>query len=106
MHLTAKKPLRRPKSLQPFAITLDILLPKKDGWEVLQELKSDHRTAEIPVIIHSIVDNKDLAFALGATDYLLKPLEKEALLAKLEEMLIAKGKKVLPISVLIIEVGR
>ena len=95
--------LEKAKTLQPFAITLDILLPKKDGWEVLQELKSDHRTAEIPVIIHSIVDNKDLAFALGATDYLLKPLEKEALFAKLEEMLITKGKKVLPISVLIIE---
>jgi diguanylate cyclase (GGDEF)-like protein len=95
--------LEKAKTLQPFAITLDILLPKKDGWEVLQELKSDHRTAEIPVIIHSVVDNKDLAFALGATDYLLKPLEKEALFAKLEEMLITKGKKVLPISVLIIE---
>ena len=95
--------LEKAKTLQPFAITLDILLPKKDGWEVLQQLKSDHRTAEIPVIIHSIVDNKDLAFALGATDYLLKPLEKEALFAKLEEMLITKGKKVLPISVLIIE---
>jgi PleD family two-component response regulator len=55
------------------------------------------------VIIHSIVDNKDLAFALGAADYLMKPLDKEALLAKLEEITIAKGKKVLPISVLIIE---
>lgn len=95
--------IEKAKTLQPFAITLDILLPKKDGWEVLQQLKSDQRTAEIPVIIHSIVDNKDLAFALGATDYLLKPLEKEALFAKLEEMMIVKGKKVLPISVLIIE---
>ena len=95
--------IEKANALQPFAITLDILLPKKDGWEVLQQLKSDQRTAEIPVIIHSIVDNKDLAFALGATDYLLKPLEKEALLTKLEEMMVAKGKKVLPISVLIIE---
>jgi diguanylate cyclase (GGDEF)-like protein len=90
-------------ALQPFAITLDILLPKKDGWEVLQELKSDQRTADIPVIIHSIVDNRDLAFALGATDYLLKPLEKDALFTKLEEMMITKGKKLLPISILIIE---
>jgi diguanylate cyclase (GGDEF)-like protein len=95
--------LEKARNLKPFAITLDILLPKKDGWEVLQELKSDPRTAEIPVIIHSIVDNKDLAFALGATDYLLKPLDKEALLTKLEDITIAKGKKVLPISVLIIE---
>jgi diguanylate cyclase (GGDEF)-like protein/PAS domain S-box-containing protein len=91
------------KSLRPFAITLDIMLPKKDGWEVLQELKSDHTTSDIPVIIHSIVDNKDLAFALGATDYLLKPLDKEALITKLEEITVARGKRVLPISILIIE---
>lgn len=95
--------LEKAKNLQPFAITLDVLLPKKDGWEVLQELKSTPNTAEIPVIIHSIVDNKDLAFALGATDYLLKPLDKEALLAKLEEISVSKGKKILPLSVLIIE---
>jgi diguanylate cyclase (GGDEF)-like protein/PAS domain S-box-containing protein len=95
--------LEKASGLQPFAITLDVLLPKKDGWEVLQELKSDSKTAEIPVIIHSIVDNKDLAFALGATDYLMKPLDKEALLSKLEEITVAKGKRVTPISVLIIE---
>jgi len=38
-------------SMRPFAITLDVMLPKKDGWEVLQALKSDHATSEIPVII-------------------------------------------------------
>lgn len=91
------------KKLQPFAITLDVLLPKKDGWEVLQELKSDPLTSDIPVIIHSIVDNKDLAFALGATDYLIKPLDKDVLISKLEEINVSKGKKVLPLSVLIIE---
>ena len=95
--------LEKARDLQPFAITLDVLLPKKDGWEVLQELKSDSKTAEIPVIIHSIVDNKDLAFALGAADYLMKPLDKEALISKLEEITVAKGKRVTPISVLIIE---
>ncbi|MBM4141300.1 MAG: diguanylate cyclase [Nitrospira sp.] len=95
--------IEKTKNLKPFAITLDIMLPKKDGWEVLQELKSDPKTTSIPVIIHSIVNNKELAFALGATDYLLKPLEKEALILKLEEIIMAKGKKVLPISVLIIE---
>ena len=85
--------IEKAKSLQPFAITLDVLLPKKDGWEVLQQLKTDPITAEIPVIIHSIVDNKDLAFALGATDYLLKPLDKEALFTKLDEITLAKGKE-------------
>ena len=95
--------IEKARTLQPFALTLDVLLPRKDGWEVLQDLKSDEQTAHIPIIIHSIVDNKDLAFALGATDYLLKPLEKEALFSKLEEITIAKGKKVMPASILIIE---
>ena len=95
--------IEKAKALQPFAVTLDVLLPKKDGWEVLQELKIDKQTADIPVIIHSIVDNKDLAFALGAADYLMKPLDKEALIGKLEEISVSKGKKVLPVSVLIIE---
>ncbi len=95
--------LEKAKKLQPFAVTLDVLLPKKDGWEVLQQLKSDQSTAGIPVIIHSIVDNKDLAFALGAADYLMKPLDKDALISKLEEITLARGKRVLPISVLVIE---
>lgn len=95
--------IEKAKSIKPFAITLDIMLPKKDGWEVLQELKSNSETSDIPVIIHSIVDNKDLAFALGATDYLLKPLDKNALISKLEDINIAKGKITIPISVLVIE---
>jgi diguanylate cyclase (GGDEF)-like protein len=95
--------IEKAKTLHPFAVTLDVLLPKKDGWEVLQELKIDKQTADIPVIIHSIVDNKDLAFALGAADYLMKPLDKEALIGKLEEISVSRGKKVLPVSVLIIE---
>jgi diguanylate cyclase (GGDEF)-like protein/PAS domain S-box-containing protein len=95
--------IEKTRNLKPFAITLDILLPKKDGWEVLQELKSDPLTSDIPVIIHSIVDNKELAFALGAADYLLKPLHKEELISKLEEISTAKGRKILPLSILIIE---
>ena len=53
------------KELKPFVITLDIMLPKKDGWEVLQSLKANPDTRDIPVIIHSIIENKELAFALG-----------------------------------------
>ncbi|UCE79949.1 MAG: diguanylate cyclase [Nitrospiraceae bacterium] len=95
--------IEKARDLKPFAITLDVMLPKKDGWEVLQALKSDPNTADVPAIIHSVVDNKDLAFALGATDYLLKPLDKHALLSKLEEINITKGKLTLPISILVIE---
>ena len=95
--------IEKARTMRPFAITLDVMLPKKDGWEVLQTLKSDPRTADIPIIIHSVIDNKELAFALGATDYLMKPLDKNALLTKLDELNIAKGKIVLPSSILIIE---
>jgi len=95
--------IQKARTMRPFAITLDVMLPKKDGWEVLQTLKSDPQTADIPIIIHSIIDNKELAFALGATDYLMKPLDKEALLTKLDELNISRGKVVLPSSILIIE---
>jgi diguanylate cyclase (GGDEF)-like protein/PAS domain S-box-containing protein len=95
--------IEKARNLKPFAITLDVMLPKKDGWEVLQALKSDPVTADVPAIIHSVVDNKDLGFALGATDYLLKPLDKDALLSKLEEINVTKGKLALPISILVIE---
>ena len=75
--------------LQPFVITLDIMLPKKDGWEVLQSLKADSRTSDIPVIIHSIIDNKELGFALGAVDYLVKPVDKATILSRLEQISLA-----------------
>ncbi len=89
-------------ALRPFAILLDIMLPKKDGWEVLQLLKSNDSTSHIPVLIHSIIDNKDLAFALGATDYLLKPLDKDALLEKLHGLSIMRGRKH-PVTLLMID---
>ncbi len=95
--------IAKARTLRPFAITLDVMLPKKDGWEVLQALKSEASTSEIPVIIHSIVDNKELAFALGAADYLMKPLDKSALLHKLEEINLTKGKIAAPTSILVIE---
>lgn len=95
--------MEKAAALRPFAILLDIMLPKKDGWEVLQSLKSNDLTLNIPVLIHSIIDNKDLAFALGATDYLLKPLDKDALIDKLYGLSIAKGRRS-PTVVLIIEV--
>lgn len=94
--------LEKAAALRPLAILLDIMLPKKDGWEVLQAFKSDERTSRIPVLIHSIIDNKDLAFALGATDYLMKPLDKDDLLDKLHGLSILKGRKH-PATLLIID---
>ena len=70
-------------SLRPAAIILDILLPDFDGWEVLQRLKGAEATRDIPVIVVSVVDDAPLGFALGAVDYFVKPVAREALLGSL-----------------------
>lgn len=75
--------LKKAREYKPFAITLDVMLPKKDGWEVLKELKEDSEVKDIPVLVVSIVDNKDIGFGLGATDYLCKPVSRDELLSKL-----------------------
>src|SRR5439155_21718196 len=67
------------RTLEPFAITLDISLPKLDGWSVLNALKREPSTAQIPVVVVSIVDNRDFGLVLGATDYLVKPIDHERL---------------------------
>ena len=71
------------RTLSPSAITLDISLPKLDGWSVLNALKRDKATASIPVVVVSIVDNRDFGMVLGATDYLVKPIDHERLQAVL-----------------------
>ncbi len=68
------------KKHQPFAITLDVMMPEKDGWSVLLDLKADPNLNQIPVIMISVLDNLDLGYALGAKGYLTKPIQKELLL--------------------------
>lgn len=97
-----REAIEKAKELQPFVITLDIMLPKKDGWEVLQSLKSDPETRDIPVIINSIIDNRELGFALGAADYFVKPVDKETFLGKLREMSLSVKKRRYPVSMLLI----
>jgi len=67
------------RELRPQAITLDVMMPGMDGWTVLSRLKADPLLADIPVTMLSIVDNKSMGFALGASDYLTKPIERERL---------------------------
>lgn len=83
---TGEEAITRARELGPFAILLDVMLPGKDGWEILQELKSDQELKDIPIIISSIIDNKELGFALGASDYLVKPIDRAMLLKKLGEI--------------------
>jgi diguanylate cyclase (GGDEF)-like protein/PAS domain S-box-containing protein len=95
--------LSRIKELKPFAVLLDVMLPGKDGWEILQEIKSDPEIKDIPVIISSVVDNRDLGFALGASDYLVKPVDRTTLLKKLEELSFATKKGRMPVNILCID---
>jgi PAS domain S-box-containing protein len=66
--------------LQPSAITLDIVMKPKNGWEILTQLKRDPRTARIPLIVVSIVDQPSMGALLGADEYLVKPVDKATLL--------------------------
>jgi CheY-like chemotaxis protein/anti-sigma regulatory factor (Ser/Thr protein kinase) len=75
--------LAKARELQPVAITLDIVLPGIDGWDVLTQLKHDDATRDIPVVVVSVVDKPEIAKALGALDYFVKPVEGKALLARL-----------------------
>ena len=75
--------LRLARELRPDAITLDVMMPGMDGWAVLAALKSDPELAEIPVVMVTIVDDKNLGYALGAADYLTKPIDRERLAAVL-----------------------
>jgi signal transduction histidine kinase/DNA-binding response OmpR family regulator len=80
---TGKEALERARELQPAAITLDIILPEIDGWEVMTRLKSDERTSSIPVVVVSVVDNPELGLALGAIDYFVKPVDAKQLVDRL-----------------------
>ncbi|MEL6259968.1 MAG: response regulator [Cyanobacteria bacterium J06626_6] len=68
------------RELNPAVITLDVMMPEMDGWSVLSALKADPQLADIPVVMVTLLANKSLGFALGAADYLTKPVERSRLL--------------------------
>jgi signal transduction histidine kinase/DNA-binding response OmpR family regulator len=72
---------------RPAAILLDVLLPGVDGWEVLRRLKADAALNEIPVVIVTVIDEREVGLALGAADYLIKPVSRTSLLAALDRHL-------------------
>ena len=75
--------LRLVRELRPAAVTLDIMMPDLDGWTVLAAIKGDPELADIPVVLISIVDQKNRGYALGAADYLVKPVDRAKLVATL-----------------------
>jgi len=78
--------VERVKQLNPFAITLDVMMPGKDGWQVIQELRADPNTSNIPVVMCTIVCEEEYGLSLGASDYLIKPILEEELVAALERL--------------------
>jgi PAS domain S-box-containing protein len=78
--------VERVKQIKPFAVTLDIMMPGIDGWQVLDTLKGDPDTRNIPVIICSIIEDLEKGFNLGATDYLVKPILEDDLVNALDRL--------------------
>jgi signal transduction histidine kinase/DNA-binding response OmpR family regulator len=95
--------LEKVKRQTPDAIILDVLLPRVDGWAFLTQVKADPATQNVPVIIVSIVDQKGKGFALGAADYLVKPVQKEELLRKLGTFSLAAQTRLAPRKILVID---
>ncbi|MFZ1518922.1 MAG: response regulator [Ignavibacteriaceae bacterium] len=79
---------------QPFAITLDLLLPNKDGWTVLKELKENYVTKDIPVILISIIGDKNVGYGLGAYEYFIKPISAEKLLSAFTKLEMLAKKRI------------
>lgn len=84
--LSGEEGLRLAHELRPAAIVLDIMMPVMHGWDILQRLRANRQTADIPVIICSVINNPDLARALGAAMFLPKPIRQEDILAALDRL--------------------
>lgn len=83
--LTPQEGLQRAKQERPTAITLDVIMPQVDGWALLSAFKSDPDLAEIPIVMVTIMDDYCRGYALGAADYLVKPIERDRLLKVLRK---------------------
>jgi signal transduction histidine kinase/DNA-binding response OmpR family regulator len=81
-----REALRLTRELHPAAMTLDVMMPDIDGWTVLAAVKGDPTLADIPVILMTIVDEKNRGYSLGAADYMVKPVDRERLRAVLHRV--------------------
>jgi GAF domain-containing protein/CheY-like chemotaxis protein len=87
--------LRLVRELRPAAVTLDIMMPDLDGWTVLAAIKGDPALASIPVVLMSIAEEKNRGYALGAADYLVKPVDRAKLVETLTSICGAAAGRVL-----------
>ena len=87
--------LRKAREVKPGAITLDVAMPGMDGWKVLEEMKMDSDLATIPVIFLTMVQDQTRGFALGAADYLSKPVDRSRLVSVLRSQIQKTSPRVL-----------
>src|SRR5438270_3474559 len=100
---TGSQALERARQLKPAAITLDIIMPELDGWEVITRLKSDEATSSMPIVVWSVVDNPELGMALGAIDYFVKPVNSSALVDRLNRFDIQRAPGNRKVRVLVVD---
>ncbi|QMV44111.1 response regulator [Cohnella cholangitidis] len=96
---TGQEGLKLTKELRPKVICLDILMPSMDGWSVLTALKNDPELADIPVVIMSLTNDKQLGYSLGASEFLTKPVQQDRLIAVMDKYISNRNEH----SVLVIE---
>ena len=84
--VSGEEGLRLAAEVRPDVITLDAIMPGMDGWMVLSRLKADRDLQAIPVIMLTIVDNRNLGFSLGASDFLIKPIQRDVLVATVQRL--------------------
>jgi signal transduction histidine kinase/CheY-like chemotaxis protein len=92
---TGEEGLKVARELRPDVITLDVLMPGMDGWAVLRSLKSDPELCDIPVIMITMMDDKEMGHTLGAADFLPKPIDRDRLVGTLRKFRVTQGASVL-----------
>ncbi len=89
--------------LQPVAVTLDVMMPQVNGWQILHQLRANPATATIPVIMLTVLEDRSAAHVLGADEYLVKPVERDSLLNTLRQVALHKSLAPVPTSNIVAE---
>jgi CheY-like chemotaxis protein/anti-sigma regulatory factor (Ser/Thr protein kinase) len=98
--------LRLAKKVNPLVVTLDVIMPNCDGWAVLNMFKADPELAEIPIIMVTVVDNEAMGIELGASNYLIKPVDRDRLADLIEKHRVARSSAVAEDEAVSVSAGR